>query len=296
MKRILVAVLLVLTIFGISSLPVKVSAMSSWRGAENTWRGSVSPCNLNICGDYPQTVATLSLKEGMVTINAKGRVHIELSQVKYLASHKLAAHKTFQVFFGSFTHLANNGVLLGTIRTDSRGNFEGSIDTGNGVPFVFSPGVPVSGQFIFNEPNVRSEFVTGFNGHLWKESIIPCNLNICGDYPQNIATLSLKEGVVTINAKGRVHIELSQVKYLASHKLAAHKTFQVFIGSFTHLANNQILLGTIRTDSRGNFEGSIDTGNGVPFVFSAGVPVSGVFNFNEPNIRSEFVTGFSIPG
>ncbi len=163
MKRILVAVLLALTIVGISSLPVKVSAMSSWQGAENTWRGSVIPCNLNLCGDYPQNVATLSLKEGVVTIDAKGRVHIELTQVKYLASHKLAAHKTFQVFFGSFTHLANNGVLLGTIKTDSRGNFEGSIDTGNGVPFAFSPGVPVSGVFNFNEPNVRSEFVTGFS-------------------------------------------------------------------------------------------------------------------------------------
>ena len=163
MKRILVAVLLALTIVGISSLPVRASGMPSEKDTESPWRGSVIPCNLNICGDYPQNVATLSLKKGVVTIDKQGRVHIELSQVRFLATHKLAANKTFQVFIGSFTHLANNQILLGTIKTDSRGNFEGGINTGNGVPFAFSPSVPVSGQFNFNEPNVRSEFITGFS-------------------------------------------------------------------------------------------------------------------------------------
>src|SRR6266487_374550 len=159
----IVVVLLALIIVGISSLPIKASAISSGQDTESSWKESVFACNLNLCGDYPQNVATLSLKEGVVTIDKKGGVHVELSQLRFLATQKLAANKTLQVFFGSFTYLANNARLLGTIRTDSRGNFEGSIDTGNGLPFAFSPGIPVSGQFIFNdEPIVRSEFITGF--------------------------------------------------------------------------------------------------------------------------------------
>ena len=83
-----------------------------------------------------------------------------------LATGAIAANKTLEVFLGSFTsgvfessHTIN---LLGTVTTDAQGNFDGAMRTSSGAPFAFGPGFTVSGQFVLNEPGVRTEFVTGF--------------------------------------------------------------------------------------------------------------------------------------
>lgn len=125
---------------------------------------------------------------------------------------------------------------------------------------------------------------------------MPCNLDICGDYPANIATLRLKRGLVTVYKDGRVTVELLQIQRSATQESVANKTLEVYFGSFTPLAHNMRLLGTITTDAQGDFKGGIATEDGTSFIFARGTTLSGQFVFNDPGVRSELITGFSIPG
>jgi len=91
---------------------------------------------------------------GKVMIYANGAVQVELTCN--------CRNQTFEVYFGSFTSGVFQGPSIGTITTDGNGHFGGSIMALNGGTFVFAAG-PHSGQFAFNVPGVRTEFVTGFN-------------------------------------------------------------------------------------------------------------------------------------
>src|SRR5207244_1361180 len=110
--------------------------------------------------------ATLRLQSGDVTVSQTGLVKIRIRRLTDLASGEIAAGKTLDVHLGSFTTGTFEdspavGTTLGAITTDGRGNFSGTIDTGDGTPFAFAHGSTVSAQFVLNDPGIRSEFITG---------------------------------------------------------------------------------------------------------------------------------------
>jgi len=125
------------------------------------WEASVLPCTPAVCGGFSQNVATLTVDHGKVTVFDDGKVWVELENVRVLASGALAANKTLEALFGSFTTLVTEHTLLGTITTTAGGDYAGPIEV-NGSPFVFAPGSMAAGNFVFNESQVRSEFTTGF--------------------------------------------------------------------------------------------------------------------------------------
>jgi hypothetical protein len=131
--------------------------------------------------------------------------------------------------------------------------------------------------------------------YIWDANLVPCNLVICGKFPQNIATLTLTNGSIAVARSGLVTITLKDLRNLSTGQIMANKTLDVFFGSFTSFVSEFPQLGVITTDENGNFNGTINTRGGAPFVFALGTIFSGQFVLNDPGIRSEFITGFSVP-
>jgi hypothetical protein len=138
------------------------SAAAGQAAAPSVWQASLVPCTPALCGGFAQNTAQLALSSGHVSVRPDGLVIVHITKLTSLSGEP-AADKTLEVNVGSFGPGSFTGELVGTITTDSRGNFHGTIDTGGGAPFAFAPNTPFSGQFVFNEPGVRSEFVTGFH-------------------------------------------------------------------------------------------------------------------------------------
>ena len=156
MRKILVSLVVMLSIAGGSLILVpRVSA-------QDLWQASLVPSSPELCGQFPQNMATRGLDKGVVTVAQSGLVEINIAKLTILSSGDIDANKTLDVFEGSFTKGVFEGSFLGRITTDADGNFAGTIDTGGGVPFVFDAGTTVSAQFILNDPGIRSEFITGF--------------------------------------------------------------------------------------------------------------------------------------
>jgi hypothetical protein len=135
---------------------------------------------------------------------------------------------------------------------------------------------------------------------LWTAGLVPCDQGgICGNYPANVATRGMDKAVVTVDQSGLVVINITKLAILATGEIDANKTLDVFLGSFPGgLTFQGRKIGTITTDADGNFAGNIDTGGGIPFGFDSGTTVdssSVEFVLNDPGVRSEFVTGFTVP-
>jgi hypothetical protein len=133
---------------------------------------------------------------------------------------------------------------------------------------------------------------------LWQVSMVPCSTDICGNYPANVATRAMDKGVVTVGQDGVVTISITNLTILATGQVDANKTLDVFGGVFYMTATGGFQgrkLGTITTDDNGNFSGNIDTGGGVPFSYNSGDTISVQYILNDPGLRSEFVTGFTVP-
>jgi hypothetical protein len=139
------------------------------------------------------------------------------------------------------------------------------------------------------------------SGVLWKGDLLPCSLNLCGGSNQNIATLGVEKGEVSVMRDGLVRVRLYRLKMKATGEIAANRTLDVNIGNFTkgvfEVASGlpQLPIGTITTDKDGNFNGTVDTGGGVAFRLTSSISISAQFAFNEPGVRTEFVTGFIVP-
>lgn len=163
MKRTIVALLMMLgvTVGSLTGVP-NISAMQSSTD-DALWQASFVPCSPAICGGFAANVAALGLKKGMVVVAPSGLVRITIRGLTNLSTGAIAANQVLEVHVGSFTTGAFEAAVptLGTITTDETGNFSGTVDTGQG-PFAFTPGSTISGQFILNEPLVRSDFITGF--------------------------------------------------------------------------------------------------------------------------------------
>jgi hypothetical protein len=131
---------------------------------ETPWHANLVPCSPAICGGFSQNQAALSLSKGTVDVEPNGLVRMTILGLTMLSTGAIAANQTLEVHVGSFTAgaFAEAVPVLGTITTDSRGNFIGTIDSGQGTPFAFAAGTTISAQFILNEPGVRSDFITGF--------------------------------------------------------------------------------------------------------------------------------------
>jgi hypothetical protein len=143
-----VVVTIVLTVAGLSV------SLSSGQGARPVFESSIIPCGHSVnCGGFPQNIATMTPVSGRVEVFGNGAVNIILGCN--------CSNQMFEVFFGSFTSGVFQGSSLGNITTDSEGHFGGPITTSGGGTFAFAVG-PHSGQFIFNLPGLRSEFITGF--------------------------------------------------------------------------------------------------------------------------------------
>jgi hypothetical protein len=129
-------------------------------GSEATvW--TIVPCSPQTCGGIRQNTAVLRLSEGEVRIGRDGKVEIKLVGLRTPAGQP-AANKSLEVNFGAFAAGHYSGQTLGSITTDEKGNFDGPLIATNGQAFAFGSGAVMSGHFIFNDPGVRSEFVTGF--------------------------------------------------------------------------------------------------------------------------------------
>ena len=133
------------------------------------------------------------------------------------------------------------------------------------------------------------------NGTLWHASFVPCSPAICGGFSQNVATLGLKKGTVAVAKNGLVRIKIHQLTILSTGAIAANEVLEVHAASFTAGVGEDLVptLGTITTDKDGNFSGTVDTGHG-PFAFTPGSTISAQFVLNEPLVRSDFVTGFTV--
>jgi Ca2+-binding RTX toxin-like protein len=117
------------------------------------------------CGSNPE--ATDPLKEGDVEVDDKGNVRVELKGA--------AANTTYTVFVGNWVtgggfqmQFLGSGTAcsgeIGTVETNSNGDFEGPVTTESGGNFAF-PEKTFIGQpnFIFNNPAcTQTQFTTGF--------------------------------------------------------------------------------------------------------------------------------------
>lgn len=157
MTKTLVSLLIVLAI--IETSPRVVSGAD----AGVLWMGSLVPCRPEICGGAEQNTAALAVEKGDVKVLPGGLVRMMLHRLTNISTGEIARNKTLTVYTVSFT--GNDGfdaVGLGSITTDFQGNFNGTIDTGEGQSFVFASDQTFSVQFVLNDPDVRSEFITGF--------------------------------------------------------------------------------------------------------------------------------------
>lgn len=129
------------------------------------FKGKFVPCRPSICGEFPQNQAALRLSSSDVEVTDDGSVRLTLVELRVIETGEIAANSPFVVYFGSFVPYDYYVEGLGNIVTDSEGNFDGPIDAGGGVPFVFRPGATVAGNFILNsgtpQYQIRSEFLSG---------------------------------------------------------------------------------------------------------------------------------------
>jgi hypothetical protein len=127
------------------------------------WQATLVPCTPTTCGDVGQNYGSMSLESGEVAVGPDGLVAIKLRG--FIDSNGArGADRTLEVWNGRFVPTGFEGVgiinPMGTITTDGHGDFDGTILTRSGDPFHFVSGAPVKGQFILNQPGVRSLFVT----------------------------------------------------------------------------------------------------------------------------------------
>jgi len=138
-------------LLAVSGLSVSIS---SGQGARPLFEASIIACGPTVnCGGFSQNVATMAPVSGRVTVFSNGAMNVVL--------RCNCTSQTFEVFFGSFTSDVFQGAKIGNMTTDSSGQFSGPIIDNSGSSITLSTG-PHSGQFIFNVPGVRSEFITGF--------------------------------------------------------------------------------------------------------------------------------------
>ncbi len=130
-------------------------------------------------------------------------------------------------------------------------------------------------------------------GSVLKFSLISCRPELCGNLLQNKATLGLQKGEVSIAQNGQIKIKIHRLTILVTNEVAANKTLEVFVGSFTQGVFRGDLIGTITTDAHGNFNGTINTSGKKPVIFQPETLVFGQVILNEPGVRSEFITGSS---
>lgn len=123
--------------------------------------GKFVQCRPAICGLFPQNLAGLQVSSSAVEVTDAGSVRITLFEMRVIETGEIAANYPLEVFFGSFIPGSYWVEGLGHVVTDCNGNFDGPIDAGGGVPFVFPPGTTVAGNFILNSPVPRSEFING---------------------------------------------------------------------------------------------------------------------------------------
>ncbi len=121
------------------------------------WQADFLPCDLRICGGFPQNIATFTLKEGKVSVLPDRRVLISLYGLRPLNADTPASNIQLEVFFGTFGSLTFNGPSVGFIASDQSGNFDGLVKDFAGVPVIFPSNVNYS--IILNLPGVRSEFI-----------------------------------------------------------------------------------------------------------------------------------------
>ena len=122
----------------------------------------------------------------------------------------------------------------------------------------------------------------------WEADLVPCSLENCGGYPQNVATMKLREGSVVVRDGGEVEIKLRGLSRLGTNEPAAYTDLEVFVGRFGALTFSGNSVGVITTDKDGNYDGKIETLRG-PYLLPAHRRDSNII-LNRPSVRSEFIT------
>jgi hypothetical protein len=129
-----------------------------------------------------------------------------------------------------------------------------------------------------------------------KNTLVPCTPSLCGDFPQNDATLSLDNtSYVAVIPSGRVTVNIVNLRDKATGAVMAHKSLQVIFGTLLSGQVQAQYLGSFVTDGFGNYKGPAMTPDGLPYTFDSGTYV-GNFLINDPAIpNTQFTTGFSVP-
>jgi hypothetical protein len=155
MKKLLIAWVIVLFTVSIPALPVMAAVV---------FQEEIIPCGepgiIGGCGGNPK--ATDPLKDGKVTVMDNGAVTVELKSAAVKATYHLyvGGWSSSGSFF--FTFRPEGGSSIGTVTTDKKGNYRGSVITAGGDKFIFPAGSTiVQPNFAFNNNNF-TQFSTGF--------------------------------------------------------------------------------------------------------------------------------------
>lgn len=128
--------------------------------AQNLPQNVMLPCNLDLCGNYAQNIATMQVTGGKVYVDSTGRVQVILSRLRDKATGAVLANTLLFVSHGSFTNQQHRTIALGSITTDGYGNYNGYVKADGGGDTHLA-NRSYAGNFIFNDYG-RSQFITGF--------------------------------------------------------------------------------------------------------------------------------------
>ena len=238
--------------------------------------------------------ATDPLDDGRVRVTADGRVHVELDDAAPNAIYDVYVGNW--VTGGGFQWQFGSPSFVGRVTTDGDGDYDGLVKTLGGGNFVF-PALTKIGQpnFAFNNGGA-TQFTTGFSTSHFDVDVIRCGLAFapdgCGS--NGPATNPLRNGNVRLTSNGKVRVSLRGA--------APSTIYQVFVGNWVtggafqpqHPAGPAVSIGTITTNSSGNFEGNVQSAPFVDFVFPPATSI-GQPNFAFNNGPTQFTTGFSVP-
>lgn len=125
---------------------------------------------------------------------------------------------------------------------------------------------------------------------LAKYRLVACSAAVCGDYAQNVATMTIApSSLVEVAESGRVNVKIVNLQDKATGAVMAHKTLELRYGTVFQQQTENERVGFITTDKNGNFSGRVGT-------LPGGRSYTGHFFINDPAIpNTQFSTGFAVP-
>ncbi|MFM8443573.1 MAG: hypothetical protein ACKN9W_09570 [Methylococcus sp.] len=120
-------------------------------------------CSTDICGGFPQNVATINFRSASVSVSQTGLVKLNIVGLTDKITGQPIANHPFYLNFGIFQHLNAKSQFLGNFQSDANGDYKGTVKMETGDAFKFPAGT-YSGFFIINDWSPQfSQFITVTN-------------------------------------------------------------------------------------------------------------------------------------